>query len=39
MKLTFQWQTPLTLTQNKKIVVTIDDLDQIADEPGIYYFC
>ena len=38
MNLNFEWQAPLTLTQNKKVVITDDDLDQIEDAPGVYYF-
>ena len=38
MKLHFDWQAPLTLAQNKRIVVTADDLDRIEEVPGVYYF-
>jgi hypothetical protein len=34
----FDWQAPLKLAQNKKIVVTADDLDRIEDVSGVYYF-
>ncbi|WP_146102006.1 hypothetical protein [Rhodopila globiformis] len=38
VNLHFEWQAPVTLAQNKKIVVKIDDLDNIEDVPGVYYF-
>ena len=40
MKLHFEWQVPLSLTLNKKIVVTKSspDLDRIKDIAGVYYF-
>jgi hypothetical protein len=38
VKLHFDWQVPLALARNKMLVVTDDDLKQIDDVPGIYYF-
>jgi hypothetical protein len=38
VNLLFEWQAPLLLAQNKKIIVTTSDLDQIDEVPGIYYF-
>ncbi len=38
MKLHFDWQAPLALAQNKKLIVTDEDLERIDDVPGIYYF-
>jgi hypothetical protein len=38
VNLTFEWQAALTLTRNKRIVITDHDLNQIEDWPGVYYF-
>ncbi len=38
MKLEFNWQTPLLLTQNKRIVLTDEEQEQIEDRPGVYFF-
>ena len=38
MKLHFEWQPPLMLTQYKKLIIVNEDLDRIEDEAGVYYF-
>ena len=38
MNLQFEWQKPIVLYQNKKPVFTNDQIDEIKDIPGVYYF-
>jgi len=38
MKLHFEWQAPLMLAKNKKIIVTDEGLKKILDIPGVYFF-
>jgi hypothetical protein len=37
VNLNFEWQSPLLLARNKRLVVKPDDLDKIENVPGIYY--
>jgi hypothetical protein len=38
MKLQFVWQSPVQLTNNKIIIVNKNDLDEIDDVAGVYFF-
>jgi hypothetical protein len=38
VKLHFEWQPPLTLTRNKKLIVGDHDFDRIENVAGVYYF-
>jgi hypothetical protein len=39
MEITFDWQKPIQLTKNRKIIVDKDELPQsIEERPGVYFF-
>lgn len=38
MELRFDWQSPIKLTQNKKIIDKDEYINEIENKPGIYYF-
>lgn len=38
MELQFEWQKPVRLTLHKKIIEPNNEIDEIEDRPGLYYF-
>ena len=39
MQITIQWQRPIRLTKNRKLLITNDNIPEcIEDKPGVYFF-